>query len=90
MNAHETVDLEFWLNQWLVKYRIDVHSDCNRWRAVAYDAEGCVIEFVSDDSRRQVIEALCVEIGLVSFWEIPLCPRCGKGGLHSDDGGIGS
>ena len=83
MNSHEIVDSEFWLEQWLVKYNIDVNLDCNRWHAVAYDANRDVIEFASADSKRQAIEALCGEIGLVSFWEIPLCPRCGEGGLHS-------
>lgn len=86
MNTYETVDKEFWLNQWLVKYRIDVHSDYNIWRAVAYDAEGGVIEFASGDSKKNAIEALCVEIGLVSFWETPLCPRCDTGKLHSNYG----
>jgi hypothetical protein len=88
MNSHEIMDFEFWFKQWLVKYRIDVNSDCNRWRAVAYDTKGDVIEFASADSKRQAIEALCVEIGLVSFWEIPVCPRCGEGGLHSTGGSI--
>jgi hypothetical protein len=83
MNSNEIMDFEFWLKQWLAKYRIDVNSDCNRWRAVAYDTKGDVIEFASADSKRQAIEALCVEIGLVSFWEMPSCPRCGEGGLHS-------
>jgi hypothetical protein len=89
MNAHETVDLEFWLNQWLLSYRIDARlSDCDRWRAVAYDAEGGVLEFASGDSRRLAIETLCVEIGVISFWEIPPCPKCGIRNSHSADGDI--
>lgn len=66
------------LEKWLDAHRIDVRiSDSDRWRAVAYDAEGRVIEFALGESLKHAIEALCVEIVLCSFWELPPCPRCG-------------
>jgi hypothetical protein len=74
MNTREEyreVDWEFWLSQWLTCHRIVVSErEPDRWRAIAYDGQGEVLDFVSGKSRRFVIEAVCLEIGLMSFWEI--------------------
>lgn len=72
----DRIDIQ--LEKWLDHHQIDVRiSDFDRWRAVAYDAEGRVVEFASGESRKHAIEALCVEIEIASFWELPPCPGCG-------------
>lgn len=63
-------DWEYWLVQWLAAYRIDVIPENDRWRTVAYDAKGVVLEYSIGKTRRDAIESLCVEMSIISFWRI--------------------